>query len=65
MFKILKWLIVLVCIYMAYQAGWFNTIFSYFSDSAENAKQEQVIENEDGSYTTVRYRNILDILTGK
>ena len=65
MVKVFGWLIVLAILYFGWQAGWFNSIISYFSDSARAARQERVIEEEDGSITTVRYRNVIDILTGQ
>ena len=34
-------------------------------ESAAKARQEQVIEHEDGSYTTVKYRNVFDLLLGR
>ncbi len=63
MFRIFGWLIVLAILYFGYQAGWFNAIINYFSESARQARQERVIEHEDGSYTTVKYRNVFDVLT--
>ena len=65
MFKLFVWLLVFVGIYFAYQAGWFNSIISYFEESARQARQERVIEEEDGSITTIKYRNVIDLLTGK
>ncbi len=65
MFKVFVWLVVFACIYFAYQAGLFNSINSYFKEYTEKAKQEQIIEHEDGSYSTVRYRNVFDLLLGK
>ncbi len=62
MFKLFVWLLVFAGIYFAYQAGWFNSIISYFEESA---RQERVIEEEDGSITTIKYRNVIDLLTGK
>lgn len=63
--KILGWLVVIGIIYFAYQAGWFNSIYNYFTDSANLATQEQVIETSDGTITTVRYKSIFDILLGR
>ena len=65
MFKLFVWLLVFAGIYFAYQAGWFNSIISYFGESARQARQERVIEEEDGSITTIKYRNVIDLLTGK
>ncbi len=63
--KLLVWIVVLGGLYMGYKAGWFDFITQYFSESAAKARQEQVIENEDGSITTVRYRNVFDLLLNK
>lgn len=62
--KAIGWLIVAGIIFYAYQAGWFAAITNYFVDSAEKARQEQVIYEEDGSITTVRYRSPLQMLFG-
>ena len=56
------WLVLLGILYFGWQVGWFDQIISYFSESARNARAEQVIEEEDGSITTVRYRNVFDLL---
>ena len=50
---------------MTYQAGLFNGIISYFDESAAKARQEKIIEHEDGGYTTVKYRNVFDLLLGR
>ena len=63
--KVLGWIVVIGLIYFGYQAGWFTSIINYFTDSYDKARQEQVIENPDGSVTTVKYRNIFDMLAGK
>ncbi len=63
--KIAGWIILIVLIVVGYQAGWFNSIINYFSESSRQARQERVIEESDGSVTTVKYRNIFDILSGK
>ena len=65
MFKLIVWIIIFAGIYFAYQAGLFNGIINYFNESAMQARQEKVIEHEDGSYTTVRYRNVFDLLLGR
>ncbi len=65
MFKLIVWIIIFAGIYFAYQAGFFNGIINYFNESAIQARQEKVIEHEDGSYTTVRYRNVFDLLLGR
>ncbi len=65
MFKILMWIVVFIAIFYAYQAGWFNNIANYFSESAKYGRQERVIEEDDGSITTVKYRNVFDLILGK
>lgn len=62
MLRVFGWLIVLAVLYFGYQAGWFNFIVDYFSDSAKQARQERIIEHEDGSYTEVKYRNVFDVV---
>lgn len=63
--KLVLWIIFFVGLFLAYQAGWFDAVVQYFSDTEKYSRQEKVIENEDGSYSTVRYRNVIDIMTGK
>ncbi len=63
--KVFGWIVVIVLIIVACKAGWVNSVINYFDSSYTKAKQERVIEESDGSVTTVRYRNIFDILTGK
>lgn len=65
MLRVFGWLVVLAVIYYGFQAGWFTGIINYFSESAKAARQEQVIEHDDGSITTVKYRNVFDLLLGK
>lgn len=65
MFKVFIWFIVLAGLYYAYQVGLFNNIMNYFSESSAQARQEKIIEHEDGGYTTVRYRNVIDLLMGR
>ncbi len=62
--KIVLWIVILLGLFMAYQAGWLNGVLEYF-DHAKNYGQERVIEEEDGSIKTIRYRNIVDIMNGK
>lgn len=62
--KIVLWIVIFIGLFMAYQAGWFNNLLDYI-ENAKNYGQERVIEEDDGSLTTVRYRNIIDIVTGK
>ena len=65
MFKILMWIVLFVALFYAYQAGWFHNIANYFSESERYGRQERVIEEEDGSITTVRYRNVFDMVLGR
>ena len=65
MLRVFGWLIVLMILYYGYQSGWFNGIINYFSESSRNARQERVIEHEDGSISTVKYRNVFDFLLSK
>ena len=41
MFKVICWLLIFGGIYYAWQAGWFNGINEYFSESARQARQEK------------------------
>ena len=63
--KAIGWIIVAVVLFYAYQAGWLAAITNYFVDSAEKTRNEQVIYEEDGSITTVRYRSPLQMLLNK
>ena len=65
MLRVFGWLIVLIILYYGYQAGWYTGIINYFSESSKNAREERVIEHEDGSISTVKYRNVLDFLFTK
>ena len=63
--KLFFWVIVILLIFVGYKAGVFDPVVNYFSESAKQARQEKIIQEEDGSITTVRYRNIFDLLLGK
>ena len=63
--KLFFWVIVILLIVGGYKAGVFDPVVNYFSESAKYARQEKIIQEEDGSITTVRYRNIFDLLLGK
>lgn len=65
MVRVFVWLLIIGAAYFAYQAGFFHNIGNYFSESAAKARQEKVIEHEDGSYTTIKYRNVFDVLLNK
>ena len=62
---LIKWVVIIALLVFGYFAGWFNPIINYFQKSAEYARQEQVINESDGSVTTVRYRSFVDIITGR
>ncbi len=63
--KFIGWIVVIAIIFFAYQAGFFNSILDYFRLSAAKAGQEEVIEHEDGTITTVRYKNVFNVLFDK
>ena len=63
--KIFGWVVVIVLIIVAFKAGWVDSMIGYFDSSYSKAKQEKVIQEADGSTTTIRYRNIFDVLAGK
>ena len=63
--RVLTWVFVIICIVVAYNAGLFNLIFNYFGDSANKMQQETVTENEDGSVTTVKYKNVFNVIFDK
>ena len=63
--KVVGWIVVIAAVFFAYQAGFFNSILDYFALSAAKAGQEETIQNPDGSITTVRYKNIFNILFDK
>ena len=46
------WLILLGLLYFGWQAGWFDQILNYFSESSKQSRAEQVIEEEDGNTRT-------------
>ena len=60
-------IIIIVCLvlFAAYKVGFFNPIFDYFKTSSEMTQQEKVIHEEDGSVTTVRYKNVVDFVMEK
>lgn len=60
--RILAWIVLLAGLFIGYQAHWFDGILEYFSNSS---KQEKVIIEPDGSTTTVKYKNVFDILLNK
>jgi diacylglycerol kinase len=63
--KWIVWLLVIGALYFAYQVGMFNSIYDYVVDSISTASKEKVIQEEDGSVTTVRYKNIFDLFSKK
>ena len=65
MYRFFLWLLLFICLFFAWKAGWFDSIVNYFVHTEEYSRQEHVIQEDDGSVTTVRYRNIVDIVTGR
>lgn len=63
--KVIGWVVFLIFIVWALQAGFFQTVFGYFQEAANRMTKEQVIHEADGSTTTIRYKNIFDILLGR
>lgn len=63
--KLISWIILAVVVYLMWQAGVFQGIVNYFVDSYNKSRQEQVIYQEDGTVTTVKYRSIFDMFMGK
>ena len=63
--KLVGWIIFFTIVYFGHQAGWFDYVINYFSDASRQAREERVIEHPDGSITTVKYRNIFDLLLKK
>ena len=63
--QLIGWIIFIAIIVYAYQAGWITGAINGVQTWYSNAKQTQVIQEEDGTVTTVRYRSFGDILTGK
>ena len=59
--KVISWIVVIICLYLVWQAGVFDIIGHYFKASADKANREEVIYNPDGSVTTVRYNNVLNV----
>ena len=63
--KAIGWILVIVAIFIAFQIGLFQKVADYFSASFSKTKQVEVIENDDGSYSEVRYRSIFSPLINK
>jgi hypothetical protein len=59
--QLIVWVIVAICLLWAWQAGVINSIIGYFQHSYEMSQQEQVIQNADGSVTTVKYGSIFNL----
>ncbi len=59
------WVLIIICLALAYQAGLFNAIGNYFQRTSDMSRQEQVIENPDGSTTTIKYKNVLNMWTDR
>ena len=60
--KVISWIVVAICLYLLWSAGIFDIIGNYFQTSAEKANREEVTYNADGSVTTVKYKNVLNML---
>ncbi|MBQ9245675.1 hypothetical protein IJ182_05340 [bacterium] len=56
--KIVSFIILVVCLAVAYKIGLINTMINYINASITKAQQEEVYHNPDGSVTTVRYRSL-------
>ncbi len=56
--QILTWVIILGGLYYAYRAGWITAAINYFNTSYQRSQQEEVIEHDDGSITTIKHRSI-------
>lgn len=59
------WVVFLLILFIAYQAHWLDNIIDYISYTFNTSKQEKTIHNPDGSTTTVRYKNVFDIILNK
>ncbi len=63
--SLLGWIIFIAVVWFGWQAGWFQSIVNYFTHSQALSGKEQVIEEPDGSTTTVKYRNAIDLMLGR
>ena len=63
--KLISWIILVVVVYLMWQAGVFTGIKNYFVDSYNKSKEEQVIYQEDGTVRTIKYRSIFDLFMEK
>lgn len=63
--RVLTWIFVIICVVIAYQAGLFQGLFSYFENSANKMQEETVTENPDGSITKVKYKNVFNVIFDK
>ena len=63
--KVICWLLILGGIYYVWQAGWFNGITEYFSEANKQAREEKVIHYEEGNNSTVKYKNVFDLIFKK
>ena len=59
------WCLIIICVIVAYQMGIFDWIVQYFENSANKMQQETVTQNEDGSTTTVKYKNVFNVIFDK
>jgi hypothetical protein len=63
--RAISWILIIICVIVAYQMGIFDWIVQYFENSANKMQQETVTQNEDGSTTTVKYKNVFNVIFDK
>ena len=63
--QVVGWIIFIMLLVYAYQTGWITYAIDSVQAWHNNAKQTQVYQEDDGTVTTVRYRSLGDIITGK
>ncbi len=61
----LGWILLILVIIIAYKAGWLESIKNYFVNSSELSGKTEVIQEPDGSTTTIRYKNVVDLILGR
>ena len=63
--RIISWILIVVCVIFAFKLGIFDWIIAYFENSANKMQEENVTHNPDGSTTTVRYKNVFNVIFDK
>ena len=63
--KVISWILIIICVMFAYKMGIFDWIISYFENSANKMQEETVTQNADGSTTTVKYKNVFNVIFDK